>query len=166
METISEKRNQILQEIIEFYRIQPGVASEVLEKLEEYLLLMNSITIEALNDLKELSYYQASLIDAIDVLNTLINSVVEESGKIFPNEDLEILPLNYTDEIALNELQVLEYLNNLNQADLNRFKLKDALQKLDEKIYEDEFSDLIMDIIEKLILAITSERIVKVEDLM
>ncbi|WP_133249966.1 hypothetical protein [Marinifilum breve] len=166
METISEKRNQILQEIIEFYKIQPGVTAEVLEKLEEYMLLMNSITIEALNDLKELSCYQANLIDAIDVLNTFINSVVEENGKIFPAEDLEILPLNYTDEIVLNELQILEYLYNLNQAELNRFNLKNALQELDEKLYEDEFPDLIMDIVEKLILAITSERIVKVEDLM
>ncbi|WP_282013958.1 hypothetical protein [Marinifilum flexuosum] len=166
METISEKRNQVLQEIIEFYKIQPGVSSEILEKLEEYLLLMNSITIEALNDLEELSSYQVNLTDTIDVLNTFINSIVEESEKIFPNEDIEILPLKYTDEMALNELQVLEYLKNLNQADLNRFKLMDALQELDEKLYEDEFPDLIMELVEKLILAINSERIVKVEDLM
>ncbi|WP_282125095.1 hypothetical protein [Marinifilum flexuosum] len=166
METISEKRNQVLQEIIEFYKIQPGVSSEILEKLEEYLLLMNSITIEALNDLEELSSYQVNLTDTIDVLNTFINSIVEESEKIFPNEDIEILPLKYTDEMALNELQVLEYLKNLNQADLNRFKLIDALQELDEKLYEDEFPDLIMELVEKLILAINSERIVKVEDLM
>lgn len=166
METISEKRNQVLQEIIEFYKIQPGVSSEILEKLEEYLLLMNSITIEALNDLEELSCYQVKLTDAIDVLNTFINSIIEESEKIFPNEDIEILPLKYTDEIALNELQVLEYLKNLNQTDLNRFKLMDALLVLDEKLYEDEFPDLILDIIENLILAISSERIVKVEDLM
>ncbi|WP_321281946.1 hypothetical protein [Marinifilum fragile] len=166
METISEKRNQILQEIIEFYKIQPGVTTELLEKLEEYLLLMNSITIEALNDLKELSCYQVNLTDAIDVLNTFINSVVEESDKIFPNEDLEILPLDYADEISLNELQILEYLNNLNQSDLNRFKLQNALQEVDEKLYEDEFPEMIMNIIEKLILAINSDRIVKVEDLM
>lgn len=166
METISEKRNQVLQEIIEFYKIQPGVSSEILEKLEEYLLLMNSITIEALNDLEELSSYQVNLTDAIDVLNTFINSIVEESEKIFPNEDIEILPLKYTDEMALNELQVLEYLRNLNQTDSNRFKLMDDLLVLDEKLYEDEFPDLIIDIIENLILAINSERIVKVEDLM
>lgn|GEM_PF-2757363 len=166
METISEKRNQVLQEIIEFYKIQPGVSSEILEKLEEYLLLMNSITIEALNDLEELSSYQVNLTDTIDVLNTFINSIIEESEKIFPNEDIEILPLKYTDEMALNELQVLEYLKNLNQADLNRFKLMDALQELDEKLYDDEFPDLIMELVEKLILAINSERIVKVEDLM
>lgn len=166
METISEKRNQILQEIIEFYKIQPGITNELLEKLEEYLLLMNSITIEALNDLKELSCYQVNLTDAIDVLNTFINSVVEESDKIFPNEDLEILPLDYADEISLNELQILEYLNNLNQSDLNRFKLQNALQEVDEKLYEDEFPEMIMNIIEKLILAINSDRIVKVEDLM
>lgn len=166
METISEKRNQVLQEIIEFYKIQPGVTSEILEKLEEYLLLMNSITIEALNDLEELSCYQVNLTDAIDVLNTFINSIIEESEKIFPNEDIEILPLKHTDENALNELQVLEYLKNLNQADSNRFKLMDALLVLDEKLYEDEFPDLIVDIIENLILAINSERIVKVEDLM
>ncbi|MCY1634137.1 hypothetical protein [Marinifilum sp. D737] len=166
METISEKRNQVLQEIIEFYKIQPGVSSEILEKLEEYLLLMNSITIEALNDLEELSSYEVNLTDTIDVLNTFINSIIEESEKIFPNEDIEILPLKYTDEMALNELQVLEYLKNLNQADLNRFKLMDALQELDEKLYEDEFPDLIMELVEKLILAINSERIVKVEDLM
>ncbi|RKD98532.1 hypothetical protein [Marinifilum flexuosum] len=166
METISEKRNQVLQEIIEFYKIQPGVSSEILEKLEEYLLLMNSITIEALNDLEELSSYQVNLTDTIDVLNTFINSIIEESEKIFPNEDIEILPLKYTDEMALNELQVLEYLKNLNQADLNRFKLMDALHELDEKLYDDEFPDLIMELVEKLILAINSERIVKVEDLM
>lgn len=166
METISEKRNQVLQEIIEFYKIQPGVSSEILEKLEEYLLLMNSITIEALNDLEELSSYQVNLTDAIDVLNTFINSIVEESEKIFPNEDIEILPLKYTDEMALNELQVLEYLKNLNQTDSNRFKLMDDLLVLDEKLYEDEFPDLIIDIIENLILAINSERIVKVEDLL
>jgi len=166
LETISEKRNQVLQEIIEFYKIQPGVSSEILEKLEEYLLLMNSITIEALNDLEELSSYQVNLTDTIDVLNTFINSIIEESEKIFPNEDIEILPLKYTDEMALNELQVLEYLKNLNQADLNRFKLMDALQELDEKLYDDEFPDLIMELVEKLILAINSERIVKVEDLM
>jgi hypothetical protein len=137
----------------------------MLEKLEEYLVLMNSYLIEALCDLNEISYNFEKLEDILDILNTYINSIVEENGKIFPDEDLEILPLNYPENVNLNEIQVLEYLRNINQGKLNRYNLSDLLIELDEKLYESDFSVLIIEIIEKLITVINSERIVKVEDL-
>jgi hypothetical protein len=137
----------------------------MLEKLEEYLVLMNSYLIEALCDLNEISYNFEKLEDILDILNTYINSIVEENGKIFPDEDLEILPLNYPENVNLNEIQILEYLRNINQGKLNRYNLNDLLIELDEKLYEDDFSVLIIEIIEKLITVINSERIVKVEDL-
>jgi hypothetical protein len=126
---------------------------------------MNSYLIEALCDLNEISYNFEKLEDILDILNTYINSIVEENGKIFPDEDLEILPLNYPENVNLNEIQVLEYLRNINQGKLNRYNLNDLLIELDEKLYEDDFSVLIIEIIEKLITVINSERIVKVEDL-
>ena len=164
-ESIAEEKNSIIQLLVEFYKIQPGVSVSVLEKLEEYLVLMNSYLIEALYDLNEISYNFEKLEDILDILNTYINSIVEENGKIFPDEDLEILPLNYPENVNLNEIQVLEYLRNINQGKLNRYNLNDLLIELDEKLYEDDFSVLIIEIIEKLITVINSERIVKVEDL-
>ncbi|MCT4602727.1 MAG: hypothetical protein N4A59_07500 [Marinifilum sp.] len=164
-ESIAEEKNSIIQLLVEFYKIQPGISVSMLEKLEEYLVLMNSYLIEALCDLNEISYNFEKLEDILDILNTYINSIVEENGKIFPDEDLEILPLNYPENVNLNEIQVLEYLRNINQGKLNRYNLSDLLIELDEKLYESDFSVLIIEIIEKLITVINSERIVKVEDL-
>lgn len=164
-ESIAEEKNSIIQLLVEFYKIQPGISVSMLEKLEEYLVLMNSYLIEALCDLNEISYNFEKLEDILDILNTYINSIVEENGKIFPDEDLEILPLNYPENVNLNEIQILEYLRNINQGKLNRYNLSDLLIELDEKLYESDFSVLIIEIIEKLITVINSERIVKVEDL-
>ena len=163
---IAEIKNQIVQDIVDFYKIQPGVSASVLEKLEEYLILMNSFVIEALEDLNNLSYsVQVNLEDMMDVLNTYINSVKEESGKIFKDQELDILPLVLPENSYTNEIQVLEYLQKLNKGELNRYNLSEQLQQLDEMLYDEEFAVQLLKVSKDLILAINSEIIVRVEDL-
>ncbi|WP_421919448.1 hypothetical protein [Marinifilum sp.] len=164
IESTAEYRSAIVQEILEFYRIQPGVSELHIEKLEEYLLLMNSLLVEAMQDLLSLLGGDVNMEDTIDVLNSYIISVVEESYKVFPKEDLKILPFNQFDNS--NEIQILEYLRNLNQEKSNRFDLDEMLIELDENLYENDFPDQLHKVIEKTILAINSEMILKVEDLL
>lgn len=165
IQTVAEIKNQIIQNIVEFYQIQPGVSTSVLEKLEEYLVLMNSFVIEALGDLNQQSYNIVNLEDTVDVLNTYINSVKEESAKIFKDQELDILPLVLPTNNHTNEIQILEYLQKLNEGEINRFNLIEQLHKLDELLYDEEFTQQLSKVIQNLILAINSEIIVKVEDL-
>ncbi|NOU58403.1 hypothetical protein [Marinifilum caeruleilacunae] len=162
----TESRSEIIQGILEFYRIQPGVSTTQIEKLDEYLLLMNSLFVDAYEDLLGLSYGFDSLEDMVDVLNSYINSIVEESYKVFPKQDLEIVPLNLPEHLNLNEIQILEYLTNMNQIKGYRFGLDDCLTELEENLYEDEFPHLLLHVLAKTIEAINMEMMLKMEELL
>lgn len=165
MQTLAETKNQIIQNIVEFYQIQPGVSESILEKLEEYLVLMNALLIEALEDLSQLDHQEDIQQVAIDILNTYINSVLEECDKIFHESKFDIRPFIYPDNNLPNEIQILEFLKKINLDELNRFKLNEHLQELDEILYDTHFSNQLIKVIELLILEINSEVIIKVEDL-
>ena len=165
IQAVGDIKNQIVQNIVEFYQIQSGLSASILEKLEEYLVLMNSFVVEALEDINQLAYKDDIQEDILDILNTYINSVKEENSKIFTDQELDIQPFVLPENNNINEIQILEYFQKVNKGELNRFNLREHLQKLDEQLYDKKFISQLLKVSKELILAINSEIIVKVEDL-
>lgn len=158
MEKLIDNRSQIIHDVIDFYQLQPGVKPVHIEKIEEYLILIDSFFREAI---LELLLCDKS-VDLFDVLNSYINSITEEYEKIFPEEDLGIYLIEIFDK-NLNELQICEALQRFNYN--NRFRIHQHLQNLEENIFEDEFDQLLQLAIQQLICSINSEIFIKVDDL-
>ena len=158
MEKIIHKRSQIIHDIIDFYQLQPGVQAIHIEKIEEYLILVDAFFKQALLETFECD----EATDLFDVLNSYINAITEEHEKIFPDKVLDIYPIEINDE-NLNELQIFEALQRFNLKD--RFHIQNLLQEIEKYLFDDEFCVVLNQIIQQLICSINAEMFVKVDDL-
>jgi hypothetical protein len=158
---------KIFLEIIEFYRIQPKIGPLQIEKIEEYLTLMSahyqnfSAEIEDCIGLEE----PIELEKIIDVLNSYLSIVGEELAKIFPEEINDYSPICLSFSNKLNEIQAIELYKNMNGNQNNQYGISEDLDKLEESVYESNFSDKFAILTQKLMGSINSDLIVKVEDL-
>jgi len=166
---ITNKYNyEIIQNIIEFYKLQPGVKNNHLDKLEEYLVVLSSFISDAFNDLNEIRNSEVidNYEDIIDVLNSYINSVSEEVKKIFLDDSISITPLLYDDQFNLNEIQIIEYYKKINNGDQNEMNLSEYINSLENSLYDKTFGENLCDLTLLTIKEINSDLIIRVEDLM
>lgn len=161
-------RNEIIQQIIDFYKLQPGISDDDLIKIEEYLLVISSLIINVTEELEDLrkDNLQIKLTDLFDALNSYIVSVNDQIKKIFTDNCLNINPLFYDDKCMLYNIQIIEYLKNVNNAANNSIDLSKDIVLLEEELYTDKFGLILCDTLEKMILQINSELMVRVEELM
>ncbi|MGQ1911263.1 hypothetical protein ACT3CE_15935 [Marinifilum sp. RC60d5] len=160
-------RNAIIQQIIDFYKLQPGISDDDLVKIEEYLLVMSSLVINTLEELEEVKNedLQENFTDLFDALNSYVISVNDQMKKIFPDNNLNINPLFYDDKCMLHSIQIIEYLKNINQSAQNGIDLSEEIILLEEELYSDKFGLILCDALMNLVLQINSELIVLVEEL-
>ena len=158
MNKIIDKRSQIIHDVIDFYQLQPGVQAIHLEKIEEYLILIDAFFREAFWEVSECD----EVTDLFDVLNSYINAIGEEYEKIFSDEVLDLYPIEINDE-CVNELQIFEALQKFNFN--NRFRIEELLRKIEDYLFEDEFYEILTEIMQQLICSINAELFIKVDDL-
>lgn len=84
MEKDSVSRLEILENILDFYKVQPGMNKDgKIEKVEEYLLLMHALYSDYASELDELDIRDIDFLENVfDCFNGYINAVGEEMGKI------------------------------------------------------------------------------------
>ena len=165
----AEKYNYaIIQNIIEFYRLQPGVKDCDLDKLEEYMVLIGSFSSEAFNDLNEINNSKVidNYEDIVGVLNRYINLVLEEMNKIFPNKIINISPLLSDEQFDLNEIQIIEYYKRINKGEQDKMRLSEQLQLLENSLFDKDFGEKLADITLMTIKRINSDLMIRMEDLM
>ncbi|RUT79866.1 hypothetical protein [Ancylomarina longa] len=167
MSGLIEDRAGINQNIIEFYKIQPGVKELQLEKIEEYLILMSSFYQDTIGELDDLKDDQSTdnLNVIIDILNSYINLVGVEIEKIFPDFPIRLEPIENKD-FNLNEIQIIEILQGLNKGDRDIWQIKGNLEELAELVFEDSFQSQFWLTISQLISNINAELTVWVDNLL
>jgi len=164
---IESNAYESIWDIIEFYRIQPKVQELQLEKIEEYLVLMNAYYQESMVEIGVHigSEDVASLSDIIDVLNSYLSLIGEEIKKIFSEDENMISPIEILSGSAVNELQTIELLRRFNEGDRDVYEIKEALDRLETLVYEEDFVNELSFVIRNLITKINSDVIVRVDDL-
>lgn len=153
--------------ILEFYRIQPKVKELQIEKIEEYLLVMNAHYEESITEIDDCIGLSEPihLEEIVDVLNSYLNKVGEELIKIFPEEAIAISPINLFFNAKVSEIQLIELYSNFNDRERDLYQIKEALDDLENFIYKESFADKLAIITKKLISKINSDVIVRVDDL-
>lgn len=159
--------NEAIGHIVDFYRIQPKVGAINIEKIEEYLLVMNSHYSESITDLDELSESDEdlSLDDIIDVLNSYLSLIGEELINIFKEENINYSPIDFYSNMAMNEIQLIELLRRFNGGEEDLFQVKIKIDQIELMIYEEDFPQSLLDMIKDLITAINADLIIRVDDL-
>ncbi len=159
--------SEAIGHIVDFYRIQPKVGDINIEKIEEYLLVMNSHYSESMTDLEEFSgsNEDLSIDDIIDVLNSYLSLVGEELNKIFKEENNKYSPIEFYSNESMNEIQVIELLRKFNGGEENLFQIKTNIDQIETIIYEEDFALSLLDLIKDLIEEINGELVVRVDDL-
>ncbi|MBN2595231.1 hypothetical protein [Labilibaculum sp.] len=154
--------------IIEFYRIQPRIQDFQIEKIEEYLILMSAHYQESLREIDDCIGLSepVCLEDIVDVLNSYLNKVGEELEKIFPENINVFSPINIHSNAKIIEIQALELYRNFNGGESDLYRIKEALDCLDNNIYEEDFAENFALLTKDILSKINSDLIVKVDDLL
>ena len=134
MEQESISRLEILENILEFYKVQPGMNKDgKIEKVESYLLLMHAIYSDYSEEKDELDINDIDFLENLfDCLNGYLNAVSEEMEKIFEEKsiDLTFIPI-YGFSIIL-PIHCVEMMRSWNKTDQDSWGIEDDLLKLDE----------------------------------
>lgn len=167
MEQESVSRLEILENILEFYRVQPGMNKDgKIEKVESYLLLMHAIHSDYSQEIDELDIDDVDFLENLfDCFNGYLNAVSEEVEKIF-NENsivLAFVPI-YGFSIIL-PIHCVEMMRNWSKIEQENWQISDDLAKLDELVESDLFFENFLSLIEKLMLQINSRVVLEVEKL-
>ncbi len=159
--------SEAIGHIVDFYRIQPKMGQLNIEKIEEYLLVMNSHYSESINDLEEIteSNEEPSLDDIVDILNSYLSLVGEELNQIFKEERNNYLPIDFHSRGTMNEIQIVELLRKFNGGEEDLFQIKELLNQTESVIYEQTFVQSLLELIKNLIAEINAELVVLVDDL-
>lgn len=153
--------------IVDFYRIQPKLNQVSIEKIEEYLLVMNSHYSESIADLDEISDAKEELClnDLMDILNSYLSLVGEELSKIFKDESHNYTPINFYSKDDISEVQLIELLRKFNGGEADLFQMNGSLNQIEAKVYDQDFALALVNLIENLITQINAELVVRVDDL-
>lgn len=167
MEQESISRLEILENIMDFYKAQPGMnKDEKLEKVEAYLLLMHALYSDYSQELDELAINDVDFIENLfDCFNGYLNAVGEEVDKIFDKNimDLTLIPI-FGFSIVL-PIHGIEMITTWNKSEQDIWQIGDELSKLEELVESDLFFENFLDLIEKLMLRINAKLVIAVEDL-
>jgi len=167
MEQESISRLEILENILEFYKVQPGMNKDgKIEKVESYLLLMHAIYSDYSEEIDELDINDIDFLENLfDCFNGYLNAVSEEMEKIFEEKsiDLTFIPI-YGFSIIL-PIHCVEMMRNWNKTDQDSWQIEDDLLKLDELVESDLFFENFLGLIKKLMLQINTRIVIEVENL-
>ncbi|PKQ60272.1 hypothetical protein BZG02_19940 [Labilibaculum filiforme] len=166
MNNTTSNSYEYISNIIEFYRIQPRIQDLQIEKVEEYLLVMNAHYQNSIQEIEACidSQEPISMEELVDILNSYLNMVGEELSKIFPNEEREIAPIHLHSKHEISEIQAIELYRNFNGSK-NLYRINEQLTALEKDIYEGDFVNKLAVLTEDLLSRINSDLIVKVDDL-
>lgn len=158
---------EAIWDILEFYKIQPKVQDLQIEKIEEYLVLMNAHYQDSMMDIDECIGLEepVCLEDIVDVLNSYLNRVGEELIKIFPENTNAISPIHLHSNTGVSEIQAIELYRNFNAREKDLFQIKELIDDLETYVYEDNFADKLAILTKDLLSKINSDLIVRVDDL-
>jgi hypothetical protein len=167
MKEESVSRLEILENILEFYRIQPGMNKNgKIEKIEEYLLLMHALYIDYSKEFDELDIRDIDFLENLfDCFNGYINAVGEEMDKIFEESIVDLYPIPIFGFSIVLPIHCIEMMRNWNKSDQNYWKIDEELSQLDALVESDLFFEHFSTLIEKLMLRINSKLIVAIEEL-
>ena len=167
MEQESISRLEILENILEFYKVQPGMNKDgKIEKVESYLSLMHAIYSDYSQEIDELDINDIDFLENLfDCFNGYLNAVSEEMEKIFEEKsiDLTFIPI-YGFSIIL-PIHCIEMMRKWNKTDQDSWQIEDDLLKLDELVESDLFFENFLVLIEKLMLQINTTIVIEVENL-
>ncbi len=167
MEQESISRLEILENIMDFYKVQPGMnKDEKLEKVEAYLVLMHALYNEYSNELVEIDICDVDYIENIfDCFNGYLNAVGEEVDKIFDENimDLSLIPIfGFSIVLPIHGIEMIKTWNKFEQ---DCWQISEELSKLEELVESDLFFEKFVDLIGELMLRINSKLVVSVENL-
>lgn len=157
-------RTQIFQNILDFYQAQPGVKVEQIEKIEEYLILMEAFYTNAISELDEL-LDETTIEDSFDVLISYVSAVNEEFEKIFKESDSEFLSFSMISNGEINEIQAIEILEKLNGRENNTLEIESEIQLLANKMFIPEFKEELINLVKMIVSRLHSIVVVRIEDL-
>ena len=167
MDQESVSRLEILENILEFYKVQPGMNKDgKLEKVEEYLLLMHALYSDSSEELDELDINDIDFLENIfDSFNGYLNAVGEEMDKIFDENviDLTLIPI-FGFSIVL-PIHSIEMIKAWNKSEQDYWHIENELSQLEELVESDSFFEKFLELIEMLMLRINAKLVVEVENL-
>lgn len=167
MEEENISRLEILENILEFYKIQPGMRKDgEIEKIEEYLLLMHALYSDYSDELNNLEMSDVDFLENLfDCFNGYLNAVGEEMDQIFEKQvvDLSCIPI-YGFSILL-PIHSIEMVKKWNNFDLDDWQINEGLLELEGMVESDSFSENFGQLIKKLMSRINSRLIVELEEL-
>ena len=167
MEQESISRLEILGNILEFYRVQPGMNKNgKIEKVEEYLLLMHALYSDYAKELDELDIVDVDFLENLfDCFNGYINAVGEEMDKIFEESFMDLSPIPIYGFSIVLPIHCIEMMKNWNKSDQDYWNINEELSQLEEFVESDLFFTHFLSLIEKLMLRINSKLIIAIEEL-
>ncbi|MFA8435889.1 MAG: hypothetical protein ACEPOZ_15335 [Marinifilaceae bacterium] len=170
METTKEtEKLQIAEFIIDFYRLQPGVKGEILEKLEVFMVLMNSHYFNVMEEAESLTGLEAGELPyaVVEVLNGYLNALGEEFERIFSETENPFLLIPVFEGINQNFPAFMETLNVWNGLDKDLFGIQNQLNRLEESYFEDDVNaELILEVLSEVIEQIHLKMVNNIEDLL
>ena len=167
MEQESISRLEILENILEFYKIQPGMNKDgKIEKVEAYLLLIHALNTDYSDELSELNVDDVDFLENLfDCFNGYLNAVGEEMDKIFEESIVELNPIPIYGFSIVLPIHCIEMVKNWNKTEQDYWRIAPELSKLEEIVESDLFFERFLALIEKLMLQINAKFVVAIEDL-
>ena len=162
------KYARITEYILDFYHLQPGVNGEQMEKLELYLVLINSLYVDALEEMEALEEVGSEDLfeEILEVLNGYLNTLGEEHEMIFPGREnpFRIIPVFHN--VKMDSLRFSESLYTWNGGVKDLLSIGQQLQELQQAFDEKEREEELIWITVKLIVQrIYLKMMIRIEDL-
>jgi len=162
------RQSETVENIMDFYRLQPGVRGEVVEKLETYLLLVSARYTEIMGLVDELEHQEVkSPLDSLcELLNGYLNSLGEEYEKIFEGMENPFVPIGEFAGPLTQYLPFVEALRVWNHRERDCYGVAEILNEFEDQVFSDDFKDEeLWPFAKKLIDRINLKMVIHIEDL-
>jgi len=168
MKKESISRLEILENILEFYRLQPGMHKDGnIEKIEEYLLLLHALYSNCVDELDELDLNDVDFLENLfDCFNGYLNALGEEMAKIFQDSLFDLHPIPIYGFSIILPIHGLEMIKNWNKSDADYWQIGEELSNLEEMVESDLFFENFVSLFKKLVFQINARSVIAVEDLL
>lgn len=161
----SLQRAHISETIIDFYSLQPKVNKEILDRFEDFLIMIDSFYIETINQWELIQEEnQLDLIELADLINGYLNFLNEEHIKIFKHENklFNTVFIN----IDLDYMRFLECIKAWNAYEYDNLDIAESINDLEVLILDEkDFNIEFISFIYKLFISIHAEMIILIDDL-
>jgi len=162
------KYAQITEYILDFYRVQPGVKEELMEKLELYLVLITSLYVDVMEELEVLQEMRNEDLfeEILEVLNGYLNSIGEEHESIFPEKENQFQIIPVFSNSKMDALRFFESLYVWNGGEKDLLSMGSQLQELQQAFDEKERQEeLIWTTVKLIVQRIYMKMMIRMEDL-